>query len=287
MPNETIVGLPQGGRLREPQPGVNPLQSLRSLMGLQSVSNVGNLSDRGLDVAAGIDQYEPDEQELKAAQMQTGGSVSREDIRKSAMGNVRQKLAERAQQQQRQDQLLAQQEESARQKQMLVNEGNANVARITGDSRVNQAESAANAKQAALDAMLKALGGGDRSMSVSGVGSVGAPPRNTGATAAQNVPEGMDKRLQDARSKTQGFHPLDFLQRKMGGTPAADTQYDAALTSVLTRMGVLEDLQGDASTLANTPGATLDERIAAAGGDASSLHPYEREWLSRKLGLGQ
>ena len=105
---------------------------------------------------------------------------------------------------------------------------------------------------------------------------------STGAGQRPQSPtDAMEKRLMEARSGYRG--PMARLQRTVG-LGGGSEGYLNALTSVLTRMGTLNDLQGDLEALKSVSGNTLDERIQALGADPSGLHPYEREWLELQLG---
>ena len=78
----------------------DPNDALNALRSMQSVTNVGGLSDEGLDIAQGLGDFEPSEADLMNAQRSAtvttpSGSFatpSRESLRGQAMGKVRQLL---------------------------------------------------------------------------------------------------------------------------------------------------------------------------------------------------
>ena len=271
---------------------VNPMESLRTLMRLPSVSNVSNLSDEGLDIAQGLGDYAPSEAELMGAQEQTGGAISREMIRKSAMANIKQKLMAGQQAQAyklQQDQAGHQRDLS---KQRLANEGQENVARINTEGKAAQAEAAARAKAEMADAMIQGAAGSGRSVSVSGVGGIGPQPRQPGQGSSEPPTEGMLKRLQESKGRFEGFSPLSSLYEKFTGKPSGEREaYGSALSDVLSRSGSMETVQQVAGLLAKYPG-TLQQKIAAAQAaseeefpyDLSGLDPYEQQYLQFKLG---
>jgi hypothetical protein len=280
-----------GSRLREPLPSAKPIDSLRTLMGLQSPANVRSLDAAGLDRAQGFGEYEPSEAELLDAQLETGGSVSRESLRSGAMSHVKQKLAQQGQQQQYKMQLEGQQQERELAKQRLANEGTANAARIAGDSRVSQAEAAAKAKQDALDTVMGYIqGNGDpnRGFSVPGVFSQPNAPRQGQQTQAQTVPSDMDKRLSDTRSQFRASHPMDYLLDKIpgggmfSGTQGRTADYENALNSVLTRTGKMGGVQTIANALKGR--MTAAQAIQQLEAEGEILDPYEQEYLTLKLG---
>jgi len=273
-----------------PFPKANPMESLRTLMRLPSVTNVGSLTDQGLDIAQGLGEYEPGEADLMAAQEQTGGAVSREMLRKSAMQTIKQKLAAAAQAQQYKMAQDSAGHQRDLQKQELVNRGNQDVARINTEGKAAQAEAAARAKAEALDAMIQGVGGSGRSFSVSGVGGVGPQPKQ-GATSRQAPTDKMLERLEGARSSYSGFSPLSWAYEKFTGKPSGErSAYETAMADVIARGGGnVEDIKSAAQILSKYPGS-LDQKIAAAQADESNLYDfsgldhYEKENIAYLLG---
>jgi hypothetical protein len=91
-------------------------------------------------------------------------------------------------------------------------------ARVQGQYAVEAAGSKAAAQSEALQAMLSA--GGDRSMSLSGVGSIGAPPREQ---RPQQIPGAVMNKLTAARmayEKAKNAGGISSLMRMFGNDPA-------------------------------------------------------------------
>lgn len=259
----------------------NGMESLRTLLKMPSISNVSGLSQRGLDIASGLGDYEPSEAELLAAQQATGGGISRETLRSGALDHVRKMLTERKAQQGRQDELAARAQQDALAKQELVNKGNEGVARIQGDARVNAAENSAAAAWARLQDQQAAQAAlqDDR---------LAARAQQPG-TQATTVPSDMDKRLSETRKSFQGAHPLDYLLDKLpGGSMLSGTQgrqrdYINSLTSVLTRTGKMQNIQA-AADYAKANGLSAADAINQFKQGGVTLDPYEQEFLQLTLG---
>jgi hypothetical protein len=268
----------------------NPMESLRTLMGLKSVTNVGGLTDRGLDIAQGLGDYEPDETELLAAQNELGGTVSREALRKGAMAHIKRRLADASTAQSYKLQQEGAQTHRDLSKQRLANEGTENVARINAEGKAAQAEAGFNAKQAALDALLQGVGNSGRSISVPGVGSVGREPVAAGGGRMQQPTDQQMKRLNSARGNFEGFSPFSSLYEKFTGKPSGERiAYGTELEGILDRTGNLGDMNDMLGMLAQYPGSLQDKMAAAQADEAfdydlSQLGPYEREYLKFKLG---
>jgi hypothetical protein len=272
---------------------INPLEALRTLTGMNTGTNVRNLDARGLDIAQGYGDYEPSEVELMDAQNELGGSVSRESLRSGAMSHIKRKLAEGQTAQNYKMQVEGAQHQRELGKQRLANEGSSNVARIQTEGKAAQAEMQANAKQAALDAMLEQFGGTGRGFNVSGVGGV-SPERAAGPTTRQLPTDQMNKTLRESRGAYRGSHPIDAVLDSvpglsaLSGTNRRRTEYEQSLQSILHRSGSLQDLNDAMAGLAQYPGS-LQDKIAAAQQDdsfefdLSGLDPYEQEYLKLKL----
>lgn len=280
----TILGLPQGGRLDERKPLVsNPLETLHNML---SISNVGKLDQRGLDLAQGYGDYDPSDAELMDAQLETGSGMSREALRTGTMSHIKQKLAQQGQQQAYKMDLAHEKTAAEAQARAAQNEAILARQRELADERANQAaltrednQQFQSGQQAERLAQQELLAGQRQA----------AGSRNT------MVPADMDKRLSDTRKTYQGSHPVDYLLDKLpGGGMLSGTQgrrqdYENSLVSVLTRQGSMQDLQAAVQGLAQYPGG-LQDKLAAADADPnfefdlSGLDPYEQEYMKLKLG---
>jgi hypothetical protein len=273
-----------------PFPKANPMESLRTMLRMPSITNVSSLSDRGLDIAQGLGDYEPDETELMSAQNELGGTVSREALRKGAMQHIKRRLADASTAQQYKLQQEGAQGQRELAKQRLANEGSSNVARIQTEGKAAQAEAAANAKQAALDALLQGVGNSGRSVSVPGVGSIGAERPAPGQSRNAQPTDAQMKRLNSTRGNFQGFSPLSSAYEWFTGKPSGErTAYGSELEGILQRAGSMTDMNEMLGMLAQYPGS-IDQKMAAAQADEnfdfdlSQLSPYEREYMQFKLG---
>lgn len=275
-----------------PQPMVDtPENALQRLRGMLTGSNVSTLSNRGLDIAQGLSDYEPSDVELQEAQNELGGRYSREQLREGAMSRIKRQLSDAATAQSykmQQSQLEANRDLA---KQRLANEGTSSVARIQTEGKAAQAEAAANAKQAALDALLGAAGGTGRALSVSGVGSIGAERAPVAQSRMSQPTDAQMKRLNSSRSNFEGFSPFSRAYEWFTGKPSGErTAYGAELEGILQRAGSMQDMNELVGRLAQYPGS-VDEKLAAEQAsqdensfDVTALSPYEREYIRFKLG---
>lgn len=266
------LSLPQGGRNRAPLPGVNPDESLRALRSMESISNVGGLTDEGLDIAQGYGQFAPSEGELMEAQRPTGGSVSRETIRKGAMGQIKKMLG--LQQIEHGQKMDIAQEKTNAEAQARAAQNEAIAARQREMAEIQNAERNA----AREDAQTFQAGQQQERL---------AAQANRPATSATTLPtEGMDKRLSESRQAFEGFSPLSRTYEWITGKPSGErTRYQSALESVLERSGSLGPLQ-EAVREAQDAGMSAADAIQDARNQGVTLNTHEQQYLQLVLGAG-
>ena len=271
------------------------LTALQTLLRMPSRSNVGVLPPAALNAAAGYGDFEPSEQDLIEAQDaattfgppdDTTGrrsfvTPSRESLRDQTMSKVRQLLRMGDIEQERKLAGEAAEQGPATQRQQIASDATVRAAEIGANQRTTQAEAARQSAEERLNTLLGVIGQGNRGVSIPGVGSVGAVRTPAGAQGGTPT-DAMVKRLSEARGSYGGV--MGRLGRTIG-LGGGREEYHQALTDVLTRQGVIGDLQRDLEVLKSAPGATLEDRVQALGGNATSLSPYEREWLTLNLGL--
>lgn len=279
----------------------NPLATLVGLRSRSNMTGAPGMTNRALDVVSGDDWMEPSETELLDMQdaegvgtrTSRGGDYttvrSRDSLRDSGMQTLKRTLglaeieaANEAEVEMAPERLRGQNQLRERQ---LANQGAERVARIGADQRVQVAEANAAAKEDALSRLLQGAPN-DRSVSVSGVGSVGAP-----RTAANRPAPPVQQGLYDAVTKARQARDSSMfapIQRKMGMTPSVDTAYEQALTNVIHRMGNMDDAQSVAAALQGYPG-DIKAKMAAAQADPNfefdltQLDPYTQQYLELKV----
>ena len=150
--------------------------------------------------------------------------------------------------------------------------------RYKTDAPVRAAEAASQGRiaaadvnaQAAMDKLRELLGvyggaGSDRSLSVAGVGSIGATPKASTTSRPMVVPKHAQDLLQKARDAYQGGGAMGTIRSFLGMGPSQDTTaaYRGALENALRAQGptTLNDISTFSGQLQNMPGATLDERL--------------------------
>lgn len=276
MGTPRTLTLPQGGRNR-PMPGANADAALQSLQRMNSISNVGGLTNRGLDIAQGYDQFEPSEADLIGAQLQARGPAqpSREQLRESAMSKVKQLLGMSREEHAQEMEEEALKVEAAAQQRAAQNEAIA--------ERQREAAEFASQRQSATSAATDARAAAGREAQMAALDKRLAAQEAGGGSTRRLPTEGMDKRLADARAGFQGFHPMNSLQRFLGMRPSADTVYQSALESVLERKGTLGPL-GQLATEAKAEGMTAQMAIAEAAQQGVQLDSQEQEYLTLLLG---
>lgn len=260
---------------RPRMPGADPDGALRALKSMQGVTNVGSLTNQGLDIAQGLGDFQPSEQDLMGAQhaltrySPEGSFVtpSRESIRESAMGRIKQML--RMQQVEQAQKLELGQQKIDAETQARTAQNEAIAARQREMAEMNQA-----AREAAReDAQAHAAMMQDERLAAQGPSGGGA----------QRLPtEGMDKRLSDARAQYQGGWN-SFVRKLPGGFDGGRQQYQGALESVLTRTGSLGALQKNAKE-AQAAGMNAAAAIQEAANQGVTLDPYEKQYLELLLG---
>lgn len=207
----------------------NALGVLSKFMGR---SNAGNLPTSYLGDAQGYGDMLPgaDSPELKIAQEQiakeTGMGFSRDALRSNVLDSLRKQLGlQNIEHQQKKEQLAVGPtvggEYDIRQ-QEVANRGGADVARITGDSRLNAAEATASARDASMQALLAAAAGGNRSVSVSGVGSIGREP-------SQALPANVLNSLNKMREQAKASEPWG-LSKLVLRSPSKVDQLETAIS---------------------------------------------------------
>lgn len=278
-----------------PQTPLN-LDSLRTLLRMPTTSRVqdtdGFVARRRNDIVSGVDDLVPDADgaDIRMAQQDAGrkgyGGISRDMIKQDTISKVKNLLGmgeiehgREMEQDEHRERLRGEYDLRGRE---ISNEGQRDVARTYADQRYNQALAVNESKQQQIDAMLRGAPQ-DRSVSVAGVGSVGAPPRQGATrTSATTVPDQMDKRYQTAKTTYDGG--WNSLVRKLpGGFDGGRQGYETALTSVLERKGTLQNvLQGIKSGMAE--GLSADELIQDAEANGFPLGPHEQEYIRLKVG---
>ncbi len=259
-------------------PGADPTGSLRSLLGLSSVPNVGGLTNRGLDVASGMDAFEPSEQELKDEQgaildSQRGQTYtyapSRESLRDDTMSKVRQVLGLQGVRHQQQMETEQAKSGAAMDRFLMQQQGLNDRAQASRDAQMGMLDQRLRAQEAAReDQQAHASGLQDQRLAAAGQGR------------SFEIPAQMEQSLGKARDSYGGT--MAGIARKLhmdGGRQG----YDGALTSVLTRMGSLSGLQQEIARgkASGMNGAAL---IADAAANGVQLHPYEQEYIKLHLG---
>ena len=251
--------------------GMESLQTLLRLRTPQHVTQDPYVAQRRSDIFSGVDDMVPDADSAEAYGAQaelakSGVNVSRDQIRNPAIAKLRQALN------------MKQMEHEQAMERATV------PLHIKGQYDVAAANASASAMADRL-ALQDQLIRGRQDISANRVDDRQAArleAQQARGSSATSPTDAMEKRLSESRSAYGGT--FNKLKRNYLGMEGGRGDYLNSLTSVLTRMGTLEDLQMDLQDLRQTPGNTLDERIANLGADPSTLHPYEREWLELQLG---
>lgn len=267
------------------QPMVStPQESLRTLLRMRPPVTDSYVSRRRAEIHSGVDDLLPeaDSPDFHLAQEELGGGFSRDAIRSSALTQLRNKLkmAEDAREHDLRKAAVPHQVQGEFdiRKEIIANQGRERQAQIGADSRVATAEAQAQAREAAANMLLQGAGG-NRSVSVSGVGSVGAPPRAGGRNGGEPT-DAMLKRLNEAKSAYGGIRSR---AARVIGLDGGREQYTSSLKEVLDRKG----LAGRANEMvrdARAEGKTAEQWIAEAAANGVDLDIHEQEYLKFMLG---
>lgn len=246
----------------------NNLDSLRTLLKLKSPTNVTDdpyMARRRNDIVSGVDDMvaEGDSALYRQKQDADKGRFSRESYRNDDLASIRNILGQKQ---------IAHEQQMERTERPLHIKGKYDVeaARAAAEASMNSLvlrdemmQNRANTKDDRIDARAA-----DTQAAITGRVGLGSPT------------DQMEKRLAASRSGYKN----SWLRKIPGMGNTGRNDYESALVSALTKMGQMDTLQQDLADLKQQPGNTLDEKIANLGADASSLHPYEREWLELQLG---
>lgn len=250
---------------RKPLPPDAAAAALRSMQG---VTNVGSLTNRGLDIAQGLGDFEPTDAELMGAQLNAPNGISREQIREGAMSKVKQMLGMQAAEQARKLELGKQKVDAEAQARAGQNEAIA--ARQREAAEMNEAfrrQQQEDAQQHAAEMQAERL-----------AAQAGKP-----ATSRTTLPtDQMDKDLKDKRSAYGGM--WNSLVRKLpGGFDGGTNDLRGAIESIRTRMGVEPEMSA-AAFEALQGGQTTDQAIAEALAQGVQLSPQQQQFLRYVLG---
>lgn len=251
----------------------SPDEATRALRSMQSITNVGGLTDEGLDIAQGFGDFMPSEVELKGAQRATGGAISREDLRKGAMGQIKRMLGLKAQE--HQDKLELGQQKIQAEAQARAAQNDAILARqremaeIAAANREQQMQDQQNFQQS-MAAEKMAL---DREKFEHE--KTKQPTSRTTAPTASMLQSAGDARSYYGSPKARVARMIGF-----GG---GKTEYQGSLEAILHRAGSLGPLQ-EAAKEAQASGMGAAQAIAEAEAQGVALDVYEKQYLELLLG---
>lgn len=247
------------------------LQALQTLLKLQSPTNVGSLTNHGLDIASGMDQFGPTEGELTDAQLAEGDAMSqrtggygysgpREEMRSDVMGKIRKMLSL--------GQIEAQQKlQQATQPEI-----------IKGEYGVRQAAETAKAAEARAQSNQDAMAQRQQQM----IEAIGGRQDKTLAGQAERQQMGIDARAQ--RINPQGMSAI--TRERAALQTQAKTQEPGALMKMFGRtnpmqakLDALDNAQQWALKIAREqPGISTEEALAQYG---QSPSPEEAALVER------
>lgn len=262
-------------------PTAQQLQAIRALMpGKFKATSDPYLSRRTEEITSGIDDMvsDADSAELREAQGKVGGGFSRDAIRTSAMGDLRQRLKlDAAKQAYELDKENAKGAWGVRE-QEAAGRAAGDRLRYTQDSQNARSE----ANQAAIMARL------DKTIGAQGARQEDQQTFKAEQKASGPAPSAVPLGMYDAVTKAEQALPRNPVTKMLFGK-GANATYESALTNYLDRKGELSDAQAVAQSLTKYQGS-LEDRIAAAQADPafkydlSGLDPYTRKYLGLKIG---
>lgn len=263
---------------------VNPLESLATLLKLRSATNVSGIpTNRGLDVATGMDEFEPTEQELMDAQSTptTSGPYqvfkSRDSIRDNAMQTLRRTMGLQAQEHER---------EMEGKLKPIQERGRYDVQVAQEETKAAEAARRSN-QDAILERQREARDFQAQQNELNRANAAALQEDRQAAAAAGGSQNPIPATMYGAAEKARGTFnsPMSRLGRMVGLGGGADA-YESSLTNILDRKGTLAEVQEVLGVLQGVQGGSIDERIANSGvAGLQQLDPYERQYLALKLGL--
>jgi len=273
---------------------VHDPNALRALLGMQALSNQATpgvdpfVAKRRAQIYSGEDALANSEVEQRRAQMaEPTLGLSREQYRDDAMNKLKKTLGMQQIQAQQElalkmapEQLKGEYDLRGRE---MSNEGQLNVAKTYAQQREETAaaNNAARA-QAQQEMFMQHQADPNRSMTVAGVGSIGAAPRQA-TPPNTTVPAPLYKAVDEAKAAYESY-ANNPLGRTLFGA-SRNNNYSSALTNLLDKKGTLQEVEEVFGILRGVDGATIEEKIANSGDPAmQALDPYERQYLQLKLG---